>query len=72
MTADFPTFDAFWEEVQKAWTAQWATVFGANWDGALGESWTGRWQMGHAVAACSNGIWDCFAGGTSAEQLQNG
>ncbi|EFN60141.1 hypothetical protein CHLNCDRAFT_133550 [Chlorella variabilis] len=33
MTANYPSFDAFWEEVQEAWNAQWAAVFGADWDG---------------------------------------
>ncbi|KAL4450197.1 hypothetical protein ABPG77_010866 [Micractinium sp. CCAP 211/92] len=33
VTADYPDFESFWAKVQETWDAQWAAVFGAEWEG---------------------------------------
>ena len=33
-SSKFPTFDAFFQEVQRDWNALWARVYGADWAGA--------------------------------------
>ncbi|KAL4452524.1 hypothetical protein ABPG75_008186 [Micractinium tetrahymenae] len=33
ITADYPDFESFWAKVQETWDAQWAAVFGADWEG---------------------------------------
>lgn len=33
ITADYPDFEDFWAKVQQTWDAQWAKVYGADWEG---------------------------------------
>ena len=59
MTADYPDFEAFWEQVQEAWNKTWAEVYGADWEGERGRSVARDCGLGHAGAcikcACTEG-----------------